>query len=419
MRGEYDDSVPRGLYASKPISAGDVLLSIPRALLLTAGEDGTSIPADDALILRVLAEAARADSPWAPYLRLLPPRSSFEAALPLFWDSKQIAALRCPAISARVFEQQTSLRARFEALKAMDIPAALSRPSWEDFTWAWASIESRSSCFIDDSDGQVNERQCLVPFGDSFNHHATYPSVMARFDASMDAFTFTALRGVDEGEELFVQYGPHDDATLLLTYGFVWRDPSSDEEDEEDEEEDEAEEGDEVGGGAEYDNYADAEEPNPHECCVLARGCVRRPSAADVAWLREHDLWDDDEEEEEEEASAGVMHSLTREGPSATLRATLQLVHMRADERQAGEWQQAVDQGEPISTNNESCVWRTVRTLATERLKELRCAGGDEESGADATPSASVEPAKIAKRWRANQTSLLRALLRLADTREY
>ena len=235
MRGEYDDSVPRGLYASKPISAGDVLLSIPRALLLTAGEDGTSIPADDALILRVLAEAARADSPWAPYLRLLPPRSSFEAALPLFWDSKQIAALRCPAISARVFEQQTSLRARFEALKAMDIPAALSRPSWEDFTWAWASIESRSSCFIDDSDGQVNERQCLVPFGDSFNHHATYPSVMARFDASMDAFTFTALRGVDEGEELFVQYGPHDDATLLLTYGFVWRDPSSDEEDEEDE----------------------------------------------------------------------------------------------------------------------------------------------------------------------------------------
>ena len=101
-------------------------------------------------------------------------------------------------------------------------------------------------------------------------------------------------------------------------------------------------------------------------------------------------------------------YALTREGPSAELLATLQVVHSTAAERGDAGWELAVLEGRQVSPTNDALVWRGVQQLVTARLDALVAAGagvcGDVPEGA----------ARIAREFRANQMSLLRALRRRA-----
>ena len=205
---------PRGVYASEPVSAGGILLAVPAALLLTAGADA-EVGDADAIILKILAERKIGDaSKWAPWIRSLPSHSEFEASWPLLWHAATVAELCCPVAIRRAREQREAVRARFDALP--------HGASWHDYQWAWAVVESRALYLHEASLGAG--ANCVVPFGDMFNHHATDPSVFASYDAAAaggGAFVFEATRDVAAGEELCLQYGAHDDLTLLLSYGFV------------------------------------------------------------------------------------------------------------------------------------------------------------------------------------------------------
>ena len=445
------DGSPRGLFATEPIAADTLLLSIPLSRLLVA-----HTPDPDALLRQLLFENARKDSSmWSAYLRILPSRHELAETLPFFWTPTQIAALQCPAIEAVVKGQHSMVKARFAALVASDPELC---PTWEAYTWAWAVLESRSSCIIHDD---ATELQCLMPMGDTFNHHSTYPSVLARYDAAKRAMTFTTLRDVGVDQQLFVQYGAHDDLTLLVSYGFVWRGPSSswlasdnagdcDERSEVSKEvqaggslaetnvaerndgaasegmSEGMSEGEDVDEDEEEEDEEDENDRNPHERCVLVNIPTR---AHDISWQRgngqqpSRDCEDEDERVAELHAvSCEGSHDpegqyyLTREGPSPSLRAALQLEHMTSDERASEDWPAAVRDGNVISMQNERAVWKATRMLVTGRLVGLRVVTSKqpatERSGG---AEAEGEPASVARQWRANQISLLRALLRFVD----
>ena len=168
---------PRGLYANAPIVAGDLLLSVPSALLLTAGAAAgdKSLAEADALIMMLLQERSRgAASRLSPWIQTLPDRRSFESSLPLLWDEARAAALlRCPVAIERLRAQRASVRARFAALGTSPRADGSVRPSWHDYLWAWACVESRTFHARDGVDGVEEERSCIVPVADMLNHDAS------------------------------------------------------------------------------------------------------------------------------------------------------------------------------------------------------------------------------------------------------
>jgi len=255
--------------------------------------------------------------------------------------------------------------------------------------------------------------------GDMFNHHASYPSVLARYDPTTSAFTFVALREVPSGQELYVQYGPHDDESLLLSYGFVWREPSNviygD-----------GGSGNDEDNGEDDDNDADIEDgfavdDNPHaRCMLMPHDIMSTLSAQDLVWLRENGLHDDGGSGDDYSGisyDSQAQYYLTPEGPSRSLRAVLQLQHATANERKSSLL--SIIEGQTVSKPNESLVCTSVHELASARLKILLAedAMAHDSNGGGLVSAKSVqeEVRKIARSWRSNQALVLRAVLSWAD----
>ena len=133
---------PRGMRAREPIRADEILLTVPSCLLVTAGKAqaaAATMAETDAIILFILSERSRGDASfWYPWINSLPRPGELDDSMPLLWEETGVEELlRCPAMTERAREQRQSVRARFEALPE-------PRPSWHEFAWAWAIVESRS-----------------------------------------------------------------------------------------------------------------------------------------------------------------------------------------------------------------------------------------------------------------------------------
>jgi hypothetical protein len=317
----------------------------------------------------LLGERTRgSQSTWAPWIAALPGFDSFKACLPLLWDEAHIAdLLRCPAAIARARLQRTRVLALFDELVA-------PRPSWDDYRWAYAIVESRALYLEEASLGA--ERLCIAPMGDMFNHHASDPSVMASYDIGSGAFVFVATRAAAAGEELCLQYGAHDNTTLLLSYGFV------------------------LG-------------KNPHERSPLCSTEVPALSEADAEWLCENDLGDT--HEHDPELAGTSSYCLTPEGASFNLHAALRLHHATATQRSTGACFSILE-GEPVSVENEQLVWQSIQQLAMSRIEAL--AGAPVPKAVDPKldePDPKLDGQVTAARWRAAQMSLLTAARTCAD----
>ena len=432
------DGEPRGVYARRAITAGEAILTVPSGVLLTAGAAAAAVVPGtsevDSIVMMLLTERSRGEtSSWAPWLLSLPGYDEFASGMPMLWDQEVTELLRCPAAISCARSQRVAVRARYAALCELLQSADAPPPSWRDYLWAWAIVESRALYLEEASVGAATN--CIAPLGDMFNHHASEPSVSALYDrdalGGRGAFTFVASKDVEAGVELCLRYGAHDNTTLLLSYGFVL--PPRD---------------------------------NPHARSVLEASERPLLADADAVWLRENDLGDDDLGDDDlgdrdlEEAgpedgggkcappSAACIRReatwyLTAEGGSFSLLAALRLKHASDEERAAGACFRILE-GEPVSDANEARVWGAVRELATSRLERLERPAASEtapaaccllpaaasETAPAAGPDAGGEAARtraalgvstrqaqvaMAQRWRAGQVELLRAACSCAE----
>lgn len=155
------------LVAAAPTAAGDTLLAVPRALHLTPSQLRASplgaalkgvVDAEDEsslLALRVLQElSAGADSPWAPYMAMLPGPDDLH--VPLLWsDEERAALLKGSHLDATVGAARAQLLAQWEAIAAAVAPSApaLLPPdacNAASFLWAHAIVLSRALPFGDE-----------------------------------------------------------------------------------------------------------------------------------------------------------------------------------------------------------------------------------------------------------------------------
>lgn len=104
-----------------------------------------------------------------------------------------------------------------------DLEAILQRVSLdrELLTWAWMAVNTRCISLLSKTKTKPGApTMALAPFLDLLNHSGS-----ARIETGIDllsqSFFIKTLQRVNANEQVFISYGPHDNAFLLCEYGFI------------------------------------------------------------------------------------------------------------------------------------------------------------------------------------------------------
>ncbi|XP_059484830.1 actin-histidine N-methyltransferase [Neocloeon triangulifer] len=234
------DGFELGLKAEKDFEEGDLLMAIPRKIMLTLenariSELGALLCKDPmlqhmpnvALSLLLLLEKFKPDSHWAPYIDLLPS----EYTTVLYFSPSELADLKgSPAQEAALKQCRNIARqyAYFSKLfQTVSGPACdLLREvfTYEQYRWAVSTVMTRQN-FVVSSDGKsiVN---ALIPLWDLCNHEQGRLST--DFVPEKDRSECLAWRSFPKGEQIFIFYGARPNAEFLVHNGFVPSDNSHD-----------------------------------------------------------------------------------------------------------------------------------------------------------------------------------------------
>jgi hypothetical protein len=226
-----------GLFASRHLAVGEVLLGVPREQCLIISFEGDKdgeimVPKDgtfprlmqglgfadpltwDMLLALALLDAVSGEggSIWQSYaLNVLPSPDSL--TVPFCWSQTRLGALDHPEIIEGAQQQQQRLTSLFPALSQIDEEE--DEPSW--MAWAFACVRSRAYRIDGSSFG-------LVPHMDLANHSVQPNSNFRTSEDASKALELVALKEIKQGDEIFISYtGPegYTNQRLMSQYGFV------------------------------------------------------------------------------------------------------------------------------------------------------------------------------------------------------
>ncbi|KAJ3204310.1 SET domain-containing protein 4 [Entophlyctis luteolus] len=154
---------------------------------------------------------------WNAYFDMLP--RSFETVAANFPSSLQ--DLLPEYLRHGLMQQQAkTLQRDFEAVRKMGLNIDA-----DDFRWGWFAVNTR--CITLNTSIQTNysantndPKIALAPFLDLLNH-SQFAKISANFNRITNAFEIVALEDIPRGKECFISYGAHDNAFLLVEYGFA------------------------------------------------------------------------------------------------------------------------------------------------------------------------------------------------------
>ncbi|OCH95546.1 SET domain-containing protein [Obba rivulosa] len=264
----------RGLFASKRCLPSTTLFTIPAKALINVHTlkrvyptERCKLSATQMISLHLLLHRPEGDRDsfdplFGPYISTLP--RDF-ASHPLSWllerklatvsiPQAQLLDLLSPSVSASL----STLENRFwedwrvvcnylkENLSVFTSSSReglreerLASPDHElmkDFLWAWLNVNTRCIYYrMRPRPKSDPDNMTLCPILDFANHHWEHTQILPIIDSDIwavppgrkvgDDFQFlsTADCVIEEGQELFLQYGHHSNRTLMTEYGFVNR----------------------------------------------------------------------------------------------------------------------------------------------------------------------------------------------------
>lgn len=185
--------------AACSISKGEKLVSLPRHLLMNVQSLGEpNLTSHQALANFLLTS----DSFW---IETLP--KSFDS-IPVCWSPAELKFLP---------EKNQAHVAKQLAQIAVDHRLACPNEPFDRFRWAWLCVNSR--CLYWDVGREREENMTMAPFIDFLNHDTDQSkTVQVKSGLGMALY---AARDYEKGEEICLNYGPHENAFLLCEYGFV------------------------------------------------------------------------------------------------------------------------------------------------------------------------------------------------------
>lgn len=202
----HDDG-ERTAHAAGRVEAGETVLGIPPALVLTGEEPAGSVWGLAAFLLHA---RARREPRLEPWLDSLP--ASFDRH-PVSFGPATLALLEGSSARRDVERIQAGLEGHHREAAA---GAELAGCTWEDFLWARCIIATRA---FHVRDAQRSLRM-LVPMADMLDHGSD-PSCRWSHAPDTGAFHVAALRPLEAGDELTVSYGDRCACRLFGPYGFV------------------------------------------------------------------------------------------------------------------------------------------------------------------------------------------------------
>ncbi|KND04362.1 protein-lysine N-methyltransferase [Spizellomyces punctatus DAOM BR117] len=239
----------RGMMAKEAIQVGQPIVEIPRSLLITCktpaveatvksfSGDSTLLSEHQSLAL-FLAHQRGILGEYRPYINLLPTHFTTVAALMpkeifnhLPWELQAMASAQRTHVRrdyARIMGFCDDCKGKAEySSKDGSCPNCCTRPSltYTDFEWAWFAVNTRCITLnttqrrITHSD---TPKIALAPMLDFLNH-TSEAKIQAGFDATGQSYRIRTLMPYEPGEQVFINYGPHDNSFLLAEYGFVLR----------------------------------------------------------------------------------------------------------------------------------------------------------------------------------------------------
>lgn len=215
----------RGLFASRPIQAGDCILRISKRLIITPDklhEEVKHLLHKDIsncarLALLILAEQyAGQASEWAPYMSCLPQLGALHNTV--LWSDDELEMLRQSSSSYRQSVQfRAAIVEEFGAVQHVlqQCPHIFGQSvTCTNFRHAYAVVNSRA--WGVDEGNTVG----LVPFVDFFNHDAHCQSFLS-FDNEYEYAEVIADRDYTAGEQVSINYGKFGNDVLAVTFGFT------------------------------------------------------------------------------------------------------------------------------------------------------------------------------------------------------
>lgn len=227
----------RGLQTLHSIKPGELVISLPESCLLTTSTVlnsylGRYIESWNprlspllALCVFLVCERQRGEaSDWFPYIDVLP--SSYTC--PAYFSDTVVDVLPA-AVRRRALEQREVVREIYSSNQEFfkTLRPVLNQPTedvltYEALRWAWCSVNTRSVYISRPSNNFLSgpDNYALAPFLDLLNHRPDV-QVKAGFNDQTKCYEIRSVSGTLRHQQVFINYGSHDNQRLLLEYGFV------------------------------------------------------------------------------------------------------------------------------------------------------------------------------------------------------
>lgn len=229
-----------GMMAISDIECGECLFEIPREHILMQetcsiasllAENTSSITSDSGwvpLLLALMYEFHNPQSPWRPYLDLVPDRNDLD--LPICWTQKErqdlLQGTQIPAMA------ETDLQMIHHDFHKVALPFIKNLPDlfppichtfpfylrMVSFVMAYSFMEPINPALDSFDTEQEKAPPMLVPMADILNHVSKHNAELSYGPACLQ---MVAVKDIAKGEEVFNTYGMLDNGQLLNMYGFA------------------------------------------------------------------------------------------------------------------------------------------------------------------------------------------------------
>ncbi|OEL16303.1 [Fructose-bisphosphate aldolase]-lysine N-methyltransferase, chloroplastic [Dichanthelium oligosanthes] len=227
-----------GLVAARDLPRGEVVAEVPKKLWM----DFDAVAASDigracggggglrpwvAVALLLLREVARgADSPWAPYLAILPRQTDST----IFWSEEELLEIQGTQLLSTTIGVKDYVQSEFESVEAEIINANKDlfpgTITFDDFLWAFGILRSRVFPEL------RGDKLALIPFADLVNHSPDITSEGSSWEIKGKGlfgreamFSLRTPVDVKSGEQYDLD---KSNAELALDYGFIESNPYRD-----------------------------------------------------------------------------------------------------------------------------------------------------------------------------------------------
>ncbi|CAO3652471.1 unnamed protein product [Cunninghamella echinulata] len=224
----------RGMMAIEDIKAGDIIVQVPKSFLISNdllykvyGAHPLSTHQILALhLVLLLIKDTKENRWWKPYLDLLPTHFN---TLPVTFPpilSKHLPSSLAEEVSLQRQKIKQDYQACIKFMKARpSLLPLLSHVSFKRYEWAWLCVNTRCIHVSTSDKTAKGGNIAMAPLLDFLNH-TTEARIESKFNQKTQSFEIRTLTPYQKGEQVFINYGPHDNQAIFKEYGFVLSDNS-------------------------------------------------------------------------------------------------------------------------------------------------------------------------------------------------